>query len=94
MAFEVTRWDIHEVISTTERQVGYLEAPLEDGDPALISAALGAIARARGMSAVVLEAGITREGLDKALSSRGDPRLSTVMGVTTAPGLRLSVHSA
>ena len=70
----------------------YLEAALEDGDPALIAAALGDIARAKGMSQIARETGLGRESLYKALSPDGNPEFSTVLKVVRALGLRL--HAA
>ncbi|MBV9910637.1 MAG: putative addiction module antidote protein, partial [Hyphomicrobiales bacterium] len=59
-----------------------------------VASALGAIARARGMSKVAREAGVTRPALYKALSEDGDPRLSTVLGVVKALGLKLTFERA
>jgi probable addiction module antidote protein len=67
----------------------YLDAALEDGDPAVITAALGDIARARGMSEVALRTGLGRESLYKALSPHGNPGLATVLRVLHALGLGL-----
>ena len=67
----------------------YLEAALEDGDPALIAAALGDIARAKGMSQIARETGLGLESLYKALSPDGNPEFSTVLKVVRALGLRL-----
>ena len=64
---------------------------LEDGDPALLAAALGDVARARGMSQVARDAGITREGLYKALSAEGNPSFATVFKVMRALGLQINV---
>jgi probable addiction module antidote protein len=69
-----------------------LEAALEDGDPALIAAALGDIARAKGMSEIARETGLGRESLYKALSPDGNPEFSTVLKVVRALGIRL--HAA
>jgi len=91
MPIKTSPWDIQDYLKTHEQQLGYLEAVFEDDDPALIAAALGDVAKARGMSAVAKEAGVTREALYKALSEDGDPRLSTFMGVTRALGLRLQL---
>ena len=67
----------------------YLEAALEDGNPALIAAALGDIARAQGMSAIAQKTGLGRESLYKALSPDGNPEFSTVLKVVRFFGLRL-----
>ena len=70
----------------------YLEAALADGDPAVVTAALGDIARAKGMTAVARQAGLGRESLYKALSPNGNPEFATVLRVIEALGLRL--HAA
>ena len=59
--------------------------------PAYIAAALGVIARAKGMTKVAKDAGVTREALYKALSADGDPKLSTLLGVVKALGVNLTV---
>jgi probable addiction module antidote protein len=94
MPIATTRWDIQDYITTPERQLGYLEAVLEDGDPHLIAAALGDIAKAHGISAIAEETGLTRMGLYKALSAKGDPRLSTLLGVLKALDLKLKIEPA
>jgi probable addiction module antidote protein len=67
----------------------YLEAALEDGDSALVVAALGDIARAKGMTHIARETGLGHESLYKALSSEGNPEFATVLKVIQALGLRL-----
>ncbi|GGF45213.1 transcriptional regulator [Azorhizobium oxalatiphilum] len=79
-----TPWDMADHVDTPEAVAAYLEAAFEDGEPAVIATALGAIARSRGMSEVARQAGVTREALYKALSPDGDPRLSTFLGVLKA----------
>jgi probable addiction module antidote protein len=83
------KWDVVEYLKTEEDMVLYFDACLEEGDPALITAALGDIARAKGMSQVARDAGISREGLYKALSSEGNPEFATVLKVMKALGLKL-----
>ncbi len=87
-------WDVVEHLKTDEDMATYLEAVLEDGDPALVSAALGDIARARGMTEIAREAGLGRESLYKALSPEGNPEFATVMKVVRALGLKLHVEAA
>lgn len=89
---QTTKWDAVDYLETPEDMADYLRAAFEDGDPRLIAAALGDVARARGMSAVARNAGVTREGLHKALRTTGDPRLTTLTSVLSALGLRLSVQ--
>ncbi len=87
-----TPWDPADHLKTEEDMAAYLEAALEEGDPALVAAALGDIARAKGMSQVAREAGLGRESLYKALSPAGNPELGTVLKVIAALGLQL--HAA
>lgn len=94
MALGTTKWDMADYIKGPEDEIAHLEAALEDGDPRVIAHTFGAIARARGMSAIAKEAGVTRDALYKSLTAEGDPRLSTIMGVLKALGLELSVREA
>jgi len=87
-----TSWDPAEHLRTTEDMVAYLEAALEEGEPALVAAALGDIARAKGMAKVAREAGLGRESLYKALSPSGNPEFATILKVVAALGLQL--HAA
>lgn len=91
MALETTRFDVLDHLKTPEERFAYIEAAFEDGDPSLIAHALGDVARSIGMSSVAKEAGVTREALYKALSESGDPKLSTLIGVAKALGVKLSV---
>ena len=68
----------------------YITDALETNDPAFIADALGVIARARGMTQVALDAGLSREGLYRALSADGNPEFATVLKVMQALGLQLS----
>ena len=87
-------WDAVDYLETEEDIVAYLEAALDEGDPALIAAALGDIARAKGMTIVAADAGLGRESLYKALSPDGNPEFATVLKVMRALGLRLHASSA
>ena len=82
-------WDAADYLNTKEDIVLYLEAAFEVSDPALIAAALGDAARAKGMAKVAAEAGLGRESLYKALSPEGNPEFATVLKVMRALGLRL-----
>jgi probable addiction module antidote protein len=88
------RWDPAEHLETAEDMAAYLEAALEDGAPALVAAALGDIARAKGMSQIARETGLGRESLYKALSPDGNPEFSTILKVVRALGLRLHATAA
>ena len=89
---ETRIWDPAEHLETDEDIAAYLDAALEEGDPALVVAVLGDIARAKGMTQLARDAGLGRESLYKALSSTGNPEFVTVMKVLTALGLRLRVQ--
>ena len=82
-------WDPAEHLITDEDMAAYLEAALQEGDSALIAAALGDMARAKGMSQIARDAGLGRESLYKALSAEGNPEFATIMKVIGALGLRL-----
>ena len=87
-----TPWDPADHLKTEEDMVAYLEAALEEADPALVAAALGDIARAKGMTQVARDAGLGRESLYKALSPAGNPEFATILKVVAALGLQL--HAA
>ncbi len=72
----------------------YLTIVIEDGDPALLAAALGDIARARGMSEIAKASGITREALYKALRPNAQPRFDTIARVCAALGVKLVAQVA
>jgi probable addiction module antidote protein len=84
-------WDAANHLETKEDMAAYLEAALEDGDPALIAAALGDVARSKGMTQISRDTGLGRESLYKALSVEGNPEFSTILKVFQALGLRLQV---
>jgi probable addiction module antidote protein len=86
------KWDPAEHLKSEADIAAYLEAALEDGDPALVAAVLGDIARAKGMTDVARRAGLGRESLYKALSAAGNPELATVLKVVKALGLRFQVR--
>ncbi len=89
MKTETIAWDVAEHLETEDDIAAYLDAALEEGDPTLIAAALGDIARARGMSQIAREAGLGRESLYKALSRDGNPEFATILKVVSSLGLRL-----
>ena len=95
MAKITTRpWDVAEHLESDEDMAAYLEAALEEGDPVLVAAALGDIARAKGMALIARETGLGRESLYKALSPEGNPKFATVLKVVRALGLRLHASPA
>ena len=86
-------FDAARYITSPEAQADLLNDALASGNPSYVSQALGVIARARGMTEVARQAGVTREALYKSLSENGDPRLTTLLGVTRALGVTLTVRS-
>ncbi len=91
---ETYPWDAADYLETREDMIAYLDAALEDGDPKLIAAVLGDIARAEGMTHIANETGLGRESLYKALSADGNPEFATILKVTRAIGLRLRAADA
>ena len=90
-----TRYDVAEHLRTPEEMAAYLEASIEEaqGDAAFIAKALGDIARARGMSRVAEDAGLSRESLYKALSGERNPDFTTILKVIGALGLTLHAEA-
>jgi probable addiction module antidote protein len=85
-------FDAARYLTEPEAQTELLNDALASGDAAYVAQALGVIARARGMTDVAREAGVTREALYKSLSENGDPRLTTLLGVARALGVTLSAN--
>lgn len=90
-----SRYDVAEHLRTPEEMAAYLEACLEEanGDAAFIAKALGDIARAKGMSQVARDAGVSRESLYKALSGERTPGFDTILKVIAALGIRLHAEA-
>jgi probable addiction module antidote protein len=86
-------WDAAENLDIGEDMAAYLEAALEDGDTALIGAALGDIARAKGMTQIARDTGLDRESLYKALSPDGNLEFATILKVINALGPKLHVST-
>ncbi|MDO9107884.1 MAG: putative addiction module antidote protein [Coriobacteriia bacterium] len=86
-----TPWDVTAHLVTEEDMAAYLDAALEEDDPALLAAALGDIARAKGMSDIARDTGLGRESLYKALSPDGNPEFGTVLKVMHSLGLKMHV---
>ncbi len=94
MTISTTRWDSTEYLKTEEDIQLYLEACIEEseGDPSFIVHAFGVIARAKNMSQLAKDTGMTREVLYKELSPEGNPTFTTVAKVAKALGFKLSVQ--
>lgn len=90
MKKEITSsWDVAEHFETEEDMAAYLDAALEENDPSLIAAALGDIARAKGMLQIAKQTKLGRESLYKALSPDGNPEFATILKVINALDLHL-----
>jgi len=83
------KWDVVEHLRTEQDMLGYFDACLAENDVRLISAALGDIARARGMAHISSVTGLSRESLYRALSGEGNPEFTTIIKVIDALGLHL-----
>jgi probable addiction module antidote protein len=89
-------FDPTEYLKDEDEMAAYLTAVLAENDPALLAAALGDIARGRGMSDIARASGITREALYRALRPDAQPRFETISRVSTALGVKLvaqAVHA-
>ena len=91
----ITPYDVAEHLRTPEEMAAYLEASLEEanGDASFVAKALGDIARAKGMSQVARDAGLSRESLYKALSGERSPAFDTILKVIGALGLKFNVEA-
>lgn len=94
MPIKTTPFDASEYLDDPVSQAELLADALETGDAAYITHALGIVARARGITSIAKEAGVSREALYKAFGETGDPKLSTLLGVFRALGLKLSAKPA
>lgn len=96
MTEKFSTWDSAEYLKTEEDMAAYLDACIEEAgdDAAFIAKALGTIARARGMTQVARDAGVSRENLYRALSGSGNPEFGTILKVIKALGLRLHSTAA
>ena len=93
---KTTPYDVAEHLRTPEEMAAYLDAWLDEAtdDTAGIAKALGNIARAKGMTQVAKDAGLSRESLYRALSATGNPSFATVLKVARALGMKLHAEAA
>ena len=93
---KTTKYDVAEYLRTPEEMAAYLEACLEEanGDAAFVAKALGNIARAKGMTEIARETGLSRESLYKSLSGERSPSFETVLKVINALGLKIHAEPA
>ncbi|HTJ55013.1 MAG TPA: addiction module antidote protein [Nitrosospira sp.] len=96
MTEKFSRYDVAEYLDTPEEMAAYLEAAIDEanGDAAFIAKALGNIARAKGMTQIARESGLSRESLYKALSGERSPEFDTILKVINALGLKLHASVA
>lgn len=91
---DLKEFDAAEFLQTPEDCRLYIAEAMATGDAAFISSSLGVIARAKGMSALAAETGLSRETLYRTLSVKGNPNLKTLLAITKAMGLVLQVVPA
>jgi probable addiction module antidote protein len=96
MTEKFSRYDVAEYLDTPEEMAAYLAAAIDEanGDAAFIAKALGDIARAKGMTQIARESGLSRESLYKALSGERSPEFDTILKVINALGLKLHASVA
>ena len=87
-------WNVTDALKTPEARAAYIEAAIEENDPAFLTVALGDVAKAEGMTKVARKAKVTRENLYRAFSPGGNPTMATVMRVLDALGLTIRVSPA
>jgi probable addiction module antidote protein len=92
MPLETTRWDVVDHLRTPEDQAAYLEAAFEDGDPDLIVAAIGDIARAQGIARIAEATKLSRETLSNIFKPGGNPTLATLTSVMREIGFKLAAE--
>lgn len=91
MAVTLSRWDASEYLDSTEMIQAYINEALADSDPRVLQAALGEIAKAKGMSEIAKQAGVGRESLYKSLSMTGNPSWQTISKVLRSLGYKLEL---
>jgi probable addiction module antidote protein len=94
MAVPTKKWDPVERLNSPAAIAAYVEAAFEDGDPSVIAAVLGDVARAKGMTEMSKQSGVSRDTLYKALNENGNPTLETLSAVMQSLGLKLTVKEA
>jgi hypothetical protein len=91
MAVTLSRWDASEYLDSAEMIQAYINEALADSDPRVLQAALGDIAKAKGMSEIAKQAGVGRESLYKSLSMTGNPSWQTISKVLRSLGYKLEL---
>jgi probable addiction module antidote protein len=93
MTIELEKYDAAEFLSNENEMELYLKEIMSTGDQTLILSALGDIARAKNISDISKKTGISREGIYKALSGRGNPTFNSILKITNALGLKLCIEN-
>ena len=91
MPLKTTKFDVQDYLKTPEQQAAYLEAALESDDPSFIAAAIGDLAKARGVSKFSRETGLSREAIYKTFRAGGNPTLDTLSKATSVLGYKLTL---
>ena len=89
MHLNATQWNVEDYLKSDNEAAAYLEAAFEDGDPGLIAAAVGDVARTRGMARLARDTGMSRPALYRALDRAGNPEFTTMLKVLKALGVKL-----
>ncbi len=92
MTTQTTPFDPADYLDAEEDQIELLRDAFASGEAAYVVNAIGVVARARNVSKLARDVGMTRAGIYKAFGAEGDPKLSTVLGVLSALGIKLSVE--
>ena len=92
MTVETRPFDAARYLESDEGAAAFIDEAFQTGDPAFITHALGTVARARGMTQIARDAGMSRESLYRALGEKGNPEFATVLRVMEALGLRLGAE--
>lgn len=94
MTKKLKRFDVADYLDSEETIAEYLNAILEDNDPALLLAAIGDVAKARGMQQIAQDSGLDRDGLYESLAPDAQPKFETVMKVLKGLGVQLTMSPA
>jgi probable addiction module antidote protein len=93
MAEKITNFDISEYLRDEKSIAAYLSSIVEENDPKLLLAAIGDIAKARGMAKIALDSGLGRESLYKALNPEAKPRFDTILRVLNSLGVTIGFNA-
>ncbi|MXZ56046.1 MAG: putative addiction module antidote protein [Gammaproteobacteria bacterium] len=90
MTEKLTTFDPAEHLNSSQAIAGFMEDAFESGDPAYINHALGVVARAKGMTEIARQTGLSREQLYRSFSKEGNPTLRSTLAVMKVLGIRIS----